>query len=267
MKNKHRLDKLLLEQKIFNNLPQAQSAIMQGKVFVNDLKISKSGTIIDSSSHITIKHKETDYVSRGGKKLKGALKILKINPEGKIAADIGSSTGGFTDCLLNKGCSLVFAIDVGYGDLDMKIRQDQRVIPIERTNARHLTWSVFDRLARKSIKNELKQQKKLPISEPQKLDLVVMDVSFISILKILPAIKKLIKPEAEIVSLVKPQFEANKDEVPKGGIISDSKLHQKIVKKVIKESEELGFTLINKCDSPIKGTQGNKEFFIYLKLK
>lgn len=267
VKNKLRLDELLLEQKHFSTILEAQSAIMQGRVFVNDIKVSKSGTTVDSSSTITIKHKETSFVSRGGEKLKGALSAFKVDPTGKIAADIGASTGGFTDCLLNNGCALVYAIDVGYGDLDMKIRQDYRVIPIERTNARHLNWPIFNRLAKKAIKNEQKQKKDIPVTEPQKIDLVVMDVSFISILRILPAIKKLINKDGEIVSLVKPQFEAAKDEVPKGGIISDPQLHQQIVDRVIKGCEEMGYTLIDKCDSPIKGTQGNKEFFIHLKLK
>lgn len=265
MQNKTRLDSLLIKRQLFNSQSEAQTAIIDGQVIVNEIKITKCGTPIQEDAQIRIKKQGTKFVGRGGEKLLGALTEFELNPIGLIAADIGASTGGFTDCLLQKNCKMVYALDVGYGQLDMKIRQDKRVIPIEKYNARFLKWRNYSKAVEKAISKELKMGKKLEITEPSKVDLIVMDVSFISILKILPALKNILNKGGSIISLVKPQFEAKKDQIDKGGIVTDTNVHQEILEKVIQGSIELGYQYLGQCTSPITGTQGNKEFFIHLK--
>lgn len=258
---KIRLDKFLVERKDFDVLPKAQSAIMAGIVFVDGQKIDKAGVLINPEAKVEVRGETCPYVSRGGLKLEGAIKQLTINnlPAGrqgeqltiknKVCLDVGVSTGGFTDYLLQNGAKKVYAVDVGYGQLDWKIRQDPRVIVIERTNARYLT-----------------KQALMPgfpdTLEP--IELCVMDVSFISILKILPALKKVLSPGAEIVSLVKPQFEAKKEQVEKGGIVKDPKVHQEVLEKIKKGSSDQGFKVAGVCESPIIGADGNKEFFVLI---
>ncbi|HAR61890.1 MAG: TlyA family rRNA (cytidine-2'-O)-methyltransferase [Candidatus Margulisiibacteriota bacterium] len=266
MNKKVRIDHLLVEKELFPTKHKAQAAIMSGKIFVDNKRIDKCGTFVKPSSPIEITKPELTYVGRGGEKLEKAILTFNIDVSRKSAADIGASTGGFSDCLLHNGCALVYAIDVGYGQLDMAIRKDHRVIPIERTNARHLTWETFREISLKAIKSEIKQGKNLEITEPEPVDLIVMDVSFISILKILEALKNIMKPEADIVSLVKPQFEATKEQVGKGGVITDPKVHGEVLERVINGAKEQGFETINWCESPIKGATGNKEFFVHLRL-
>jgi len=240
---KKRLDQYLVEIGLFESRSKAQSAIMAGKILVNEHKIEKCGALVDDKSIIRILGKKEKFVSRGGLKLEKALTEFKINPKNKICADIGASTGGFTDCLLQYGAEKIYAVDVGYGQLDYKIRTDKKVVVKEKTNARYLTEEDI----------------------PEKLDLVVIDVSFISLTKILPAVIQILKESGEVVALIKPQFEAGKEFVEKGGIVKDEEVRQQILQKIIKESKNIGFKPIAFCDSPILGADGNKEFLLYLK--
>lgn len=248
---KIRLDKFLIERKDFDVLSKAQAAIMAGLVYVNGQKIDKPGTEIKERDKVEVKGNACPYVSRGGLKLEGAIKQFSMlnaqfSIKDKVCLDVGVSTGGFTDYLLQNGAKKVYAVDVGYGQMDWKIRQDSRVVVVEKTNARYLTRATLN----------------LGPSEP--LNLCVMDVSFISILKILPALKQVLSPGAEIVSLVKPQFEAKKEQVEKGGIVKDPKVHQEVLEKIKKGSRDQGFKVSGVCESLIIGTDGNKEFFMLI---
>ena len=241
--DKERLDQLLVQKNLFETRNKAQAAIMAGIIFVEGKKIDKAGTKIPSDAQIEIKGSPCPYVSRGGLKLEGALKTFKIDPSGKICLDVGASTGGFTDCLLQHGAAKVFAVDVGYGIIDWELRNDPRVVLIERTNARNLTLET------------------LGLKEPI-IGLCTIDVSFISLDKILPAVKGVLAPNAIVIALIKPQFEAGKDEVGKGGIVKDPKVHNKVIEEVKSEAEKLGFKVKGVIDSPITGMEGNKEFLL-----
>ncbi|MFA5103834.1 MAG: TlyA family RNA methyltransferase [Candidatus Margulisiibacteriota bacterium] len=240
---KIRLDQLLVEKGFFESRTRAQSAIMAGQILVDEQKIDKAGTLINEDSKIRILGEKLKYVSRGGLKLEKALDEFGIDPINQICLDIGASTGGFTDCLLQRGAEKVYAIDVGYGQLDLKIRNDPKVVVIERTNARYLR----------------------PQDIPDKASLAVIDVSFISLSKILPAVFDLLAGDGQVAALVKPQFEAGRDKVGKGGIVKDEQARKDVLAKVIKEAESIGFKFIASCDSPISGADGNKEFLIHLK--
>lgn len=186
------------------------------------------------------------FVSRGGIKLEHALQEFCVLVSGKIALDIGSSTGGFTDCLLQHGAAKVYAVDVGYGILDWKLRNDPRVVVVERTNARYLTSN------------------QLPVTSNQKIELATIDVSFISLSKIFPAVYNLLADGAEVVALIKPQFEAKREEVPRGGIVKDERVRQAVIERVKRSAEEVGFKVIGLTRSPIEGAKGNVEYFIRL---
>jgi 23S rRNA (cytidine1920-2'-O)/16S rRNA (cytidine1409-2'-O)-methyltransferase len=242
---KERLDQLLVQKNLFASRNKAQAAIMAGLVFVDGQRVDKAGTKVAADSKIEIKGSPCPYVSRGGIKLAGALDAFKVDPKGKICLDVGASTGGFTDCLLQRGAAKVFAVDVGYGIIDWKLRNDPRVVLIERTNARNLTLSD---LGLRTLD----------------IGLAVIDVSFISLDKILPAVKTVLAPGATVIALIKPQFEAGKGEVGKGGIIKDPKVHAEVVEKIKTGAEKLGFAVMGVIDSPITGMDGNKEFLIYL---
>jgi len=244
---KKRLDQLLFEKGIASSRTKAQSIIMAGQVLINEQKIDKAGTLVDEKGTIRILGDQNPYVSRGGLKLEKALDKFKVDPTGRICLDIGASTGGFTDCLLQRGAAKVYAVDVGYGQLDLKIRNDKRVVVIEKTNARNLKPS------------------DLYGENDGKADLAVIDVSFISLSKILPAVFDLIKDKGEAIALVKPQFEAGRSEVGKGGVIKDKTVQEKALNNVIESAKKLGFKLINSTASPIKGADGNVEFLVYLK--
>ncbi|MFC1517227.1 TlyA family RNA methyltransferase [Candidatus Margulisiibacteriota bacterium] len=243
MNKKARLDVLLTEKGLAESRNKAQALIMSGNVLVNEKKIDKPGTSVPIDGIIRILGDNNPYVSRGGLKLEGALKEFKYDPKDKVVLDVGASTGGFTDCLLQKGAKHVIALDVGHNQIDYKLRKDPRVTVIEKYNARDLK------------PEDLK-------STP---DLVVMDVSFISITKILPALKNILSSGADIISLVKPQFEAGKEQVEKGGLINDPLVQQQVLGDITKAAADLGFTILDTCTSPITGKDGNKEFFIHLK--
>lgn len=237
---KQRLDILLVKKGLAPTRTRAQSFIMEGVVFVDGQKVDKSGTLIKTDSDITVKDSSLKYVSRGGLKLEGALVHFETDVRGKIALDVGASTGGFTDCLLHRGAAKVYAVDVGYGQLDWKLRNDSRVVNMEKVNARYM--------------------KQEDIPEP--VGIIVIDVSFISLTKIIPSAIQFLNPGGILVALIKPQFEVGKGEVGKGGIVRDENKHEEVVNKITKFIEELNFDVIGVIPSPIFGAQGNKEFLI-----
>jgi 23S rRNA (cytidine1920-2'-O)/16S rRNA (cytidine1409-2'-O)-methyltransferase len=238
---KKRLDQILCERLPQYSRRQLQSWIMQGRVMVDGVPVTKAGTSIAASSAITYDIQEPKYVSRAGFKLEAALEHFKIDVTGLVALDAGISTGGFTDCLLQNGAAKVYGVDVGYGQLSDKIRHDQRVIVKERVNLRTL------------------------IDVGETVDLITLDLSFISVLKVMDAVTQLLKPHAKLIILIKPQFEARKEEVGKKGIIKDPDLHQEIIARVTKGIQSYGFTLIGVIPSPIQGAMGNQEFLAYFK--
>jgi len=240
-KKKQRLDTLLYERGLAPTRSKAQGIIMAGEVLVNELIIDKPGTKIDPQSDIKIKERPP-YVSRGGEKLVSALADFGVQVTNLICADVGASTGGFTDCLLQHGAKRVYAIDVGYGQLAHKLRIDARVVVLERTNARYVET----------------------LAEP--VDLAVIDASFISLKLLLPSVKKWLKPQAQIIALIKPQFEAGKHDIAKGGVVKDVEVHRRVIRELLGFADTTGFTTAGLTVSPIKGLkQGNTEFLMWLK--
>ena len=247
---KKRLDQILVEREFFQSRARAQAAVMEGVVFVDGKRVDKAGAFFPPEVQIEVKGAPHPFVSRGGVKLEYALRQFNIKAEGKAALDVGASTGGFTDCLLKQGADKVYALDVGYGQIDWKLRQDSRVIVIERTNIRYLTPEDF--------------LKKIPPSRFRPPNLATIDVSFISLSKVLPAVYNLLGDKAEVVALIKPQFEARREQVGRGGLVKDEKVHQEVVEKVKVEAEAIGYKVKGVIPSPITGADGNIEFFIYL---
>ncbi len=238
-KKKKRLDVVIQEQYAKLSRTFIQSLIMQGKVFVEGKKITKAGTLVDVASQIILEMEQPKYVSRAGLKLERALDHFNIDVIGYVALDSGLSTGGFTDCLLQRGAKKVYGVDVGYGQVHEKIRCDSRVVIMERTNLRYLQ----------------------PLEEL--VDIVTLDLSFISVLKIIDVVASVLKNGGKLVVLIKPQFEAKRQDVGKGGIITDDVVHQKVLKKVKQGIEERGFICKGTVESPILGGSGNKEFLGY----
>ncbi|KAM7271858.1 hypothetical protein ACFE04_031072 [Oxalis oulophora] len=238
-KKKKRLDEICLERFEQYSRTLIQSWIVQGKVFVDGKVVNKAGTGIPDKAVVEIKAEVPKYVCRAGYKLEAAIEQLEIDVAGKVALDSGLSTGGFTDCLLQHGVSFVYGVDVGYGQVAEKIRTDKRVSIIERTNLRYLS--------------EL----------PQKVDLVTLDLSFISILLVMPAVVNLMKEDSTLVTLVKPQFEARRSQVGKGGIVKDPLVHQEVLERIINGVEKFGFHSKGCIESPIKGAEGNTEFLVH----
>jgi 23S rRNA (cytidine1920-2'-O)/16S rRNA (cytidine1409-2'-O)-methyltransferase len=240
---KVRADVLLTEKGLAPSRARAQALILAGKVFVGGNRIEKSGEALDATSPIEVREPDHPFVSRGGVKLEGALDAFEYDPTGKVVADFGASTGGFTDCLLQRGATKVFAIDVGYGQLHHKLRQDPRVISMERTNARHVT--------------------RADLSEPA--DLVVIDASFIGLEKLLPAAYEILVPGGEVLGLIKPQFQVGQDKVGKGGVVRDMEVRRDAVRALVHDAEEIGFERRAEADSVITGPKGNQETFIWLR--
>jgi 23S rRNA (cytidine1920-2'-O)/16S rRNA (cytidine1409-2'-O)-methyltransferase len=247
---KVRLDKLLLERGIASSRERAQALILAGKILVNGQKIEKAGAGVEESVDIRLLGEDLKYVSRAGLKLEEALRHWQIDVAGKVCLDVGTSTGGFTDCLLQRGAARVIAVDTGHGQIDFRLRQDARVRLLEKTNARYLT----------------------PEQVGEVVDLVVMDVSFISATLVLPAVIASALPQSDerdgrhgrrIVVLVKPQFEAGREQVGKGGIVRDPVVQKAAVEKVRHSLLELGCTQTDLTDSPILGGEGNREFLLY----
>ena len=244
MKIKKRLDVLLVERLYADSRTKAQAIIMSGNVYVNGQKADKPGTSFEETVDIEVRGAVCPYVSRGGLKLEKALRDFGVKPEGYVCSDSGASTGGFTDCLLQQGAKKVFAIDVGYGQLDWKIRSDERVVVMERTNIRYVTPE--------------------DLGEP--LDLSVIDVSFIGLEIVLPTIKTLLKPTGQVLCLIKPQFEAGKENVGKKGVVRDPKIHKMVLDHFVDLVNSLNFKILGLTFSPVKGPEGNIEFLGHLTL-
>ena len=240
---KERIDVLLVEQGFFSSRERAKAALMEGVVFVDGERIDKAGTKISEEAEITVKGEECPYVSRGGYKLEKAIKVFDIKLDGKVCVDIGASTGGFTDCMLQNGAAKVYAIDVGYGQLDWKLRTDPRVVNIEKCNVRYLE----------------------PEQVPEKAGFISVDVSFISLELIFPVMTRLLDDDGECMCLIKPQFEAGREEASAGkGVIRDPAVHEKVINKVIESAAENGLYINGLSFSPVKGAKGNIEYLISL---
>ena len=239
---KERLDVLLVQRGLAPSREKAKVMIMEGNVFVAGQREDKAGTSFDDKVEIEVRGNTLKYVSRGGLKLEKAMANFGISLEDKVCMDIGASTGGFTDCMLQNGAKKVYAVDVGYGQFAWKLRQDERVVCMEKTNIRYVTPEDIDDV----------------------LDFASVDVSFISLTKVLPAAKELLNEQGEMVCLIKPQFEAGKEKVGKKGVVRDPKVHEEVIEKVISFAQEIGFGIKNLEFSPIKGPEGNIEYLVYI---
>ena len=244
MGKRERLDKILVERRLVASREEGRGRILAGDVWVNDRPITKAGTLLDEGVAIRIKA-ALPYVSRGGSKLEKALREFAVEVCGKVVLDVGASTGGFTDCLLAHGASRVYAVDVGYGQLDWKLRNDPRVLVFERTNIRYLKLSDLPRAA----------------------DLATIDVSFISLRLVLPQVKTLLHSGAPVVALIKPQFEVGKGKVGKGGVVRSREEHQRVIDEISSAAVGLGYQVARVTESPLLGPKGNKEFFIHLQAR
>lgn len=239
---KERLDVLLVEKGLVSSRERAKSSIMAGLVFVDGQRVDKAGTMVSIEKNIVVTGDSIGYVSRGGLKLAKALEHFSIDLTGKVMADIGASTGGFTDCALQNGAVGVYAIDVGYGQLAWSLRTDSRVVNMERTNIRNVTTA--------------------DLGKP--VDFASIDVAFISLTKVLPAVKTLLAETGTVVALIKPQFEAGRDKVGKKGVVKDPVVHIEVITNIVNASCELGFVPIGLTYSPVKGPEGNIEYLIHL---
>lgn len=241
--SKKRLDQLLFERALAESRERAKALIMEGIVYVNGIKENKPGSQISEDSVIEVKGNTLPYVSRGGLKLEKALSIFNVDPKGKKCIDCGASTGGFTDVLLQNGAALVYAVDVGYGQLAWKLRNDPRVINLERTNVRYIDHETV----------------------PDIIDLAVMDASFISIKLLLPAVSSLLSDDADLICLIKPQFEAGRERVGKKGVVRDRKTHIDVIKEIVEFAPSVGLYPCELDYSPIKGPEGNIEYLCHMK--
>ncbi|HCJ67492.1 MAG TPA: TlyA family rRNA (cytidine-2'-O)-methyltransferase [Elusimicrobia bacterium] len=271
---KERLDKLLVTKRLVNTRNKAERLILAGEIYVNQEKISKPSKLIDPDSKIEVR-KRFPYVSRGGLKLEKALSFFNIEAKDKICLDVGASTGGFTDCLLKHGAKLVYALDVGYGQLDWSLRNNPRVVNIEKTNIRyfgkHELALIIENELPRIIEHESPRISSTlnpktihyPLSTLNSLlpDLVTIDVSFISLEKVLPRVCELLKEKSKIIALIKPQFEAGKDKVKKG-VVKDKKIQDEVIEKIKKFMQNLGLGISGIIPSPLKGPKGNTEYLI-----
>lgn len=240
---KPRLDQLLVDRGLFPSREQARRAVMAGQVEVAGRRVDKAGTPIDPAAAVTLIGPKEPFVSRAGRKLAGALDRLGLDPAGLVCLDVGASTGGFTDCLLQRGAARVYALDVGYGQLDARLRADPRVVVMERVNVRHLPGDAL----------------------PERCDLATVDVSFISLAKVVPALVPHLAPDGRLLVLIKPQFEAGRGAVGKGGILRDEAVRRATVERVVGELGALGLEPLATFDSPVPGAGGNREAFALLR--
>ncbi|MCI1931679.1 MAG: TlyA family RNA methyltransferase [Clostridia bacterium] len=245
MTNKERLDILLFERKLVPSRERAKAIIMAGEVYVDGMKEYKAGTKIDRAAKIEVKGNEMKYVSRGGYKLEKAVNEFGLKLDGKICMDIGASTGGFTDCMLQNGAKKVYSVDVGYGQFAWKLRNDEKVVCLEKTNIRYIT------------KDQV----------PDSVEFASVDVSFISLTKVIPPALKVMSDDAQMVCLIKPQFEAGREKVGKKGVVKDIKVHIEVIEKIIDFAFDIGLNILNIGFSPIKGPEGNIEYLIFLDRK
>ena len=239
---KERLDVLLVKRGLAPSREKAKAIIMSGIVFVDNEREDKAGTTFEEKGNIEVRGKTLKYVSRGGLKLEKAMDVFGVKIEGKTCMDVGASTGGFTDCMLQNGAVKVYSVDVGHGQLAWKLVQDDRVICMDRTNIRYVTPDQIDDV----------------------LDFASIDVSFISLTKVLLPVKNLLKENGQIVCLIKPQFEAGRENVGKKGVVRDKKVHVQVIEKVIEYAMSIGFKILNLDYSPVKGPEGNIEYLLYL---
>jgi 23S rRNA (cytidine1920-2'-O)/16S rRNA (cytidine1409-2'-O)-methyltransferase len=239
---RQRADVLLVERELAPSRERARALILAGKVFSGERRIDKAGDQLPLDAVLSVRGQEHPYVSRGGVKMAGALDAFALSPDGVVAADFGASTGGFTDCLLTRGARRVYAIDVGYGQLHERMRRDERVVVMERTNARHLEAGAL----------------------PEPLDWVVIDASFIGLAKLLPAAHALLRPGGEVVALIKPQFEVGRAAIGKHGVVRDAEARSEAIARTVAEAVALGFELRAQADCVIAGPQGNLEHFVWL---
>ena len=239
---KARLDQLVFERGLTESRERAKTTIMSGVVFVNGQRADKPGTAVDPEAVIEIRGDVLPFVSRGGYKLDKALKVFPVDPAGKLCLDCGASTGGFTDVLLQHGARKVYAVDVGYGQLAWKLRTDERVVNLERTNLRYVTPELI----------------------PEPIELAVMDVSFISIRLVIPAVKQLLCPDADYICLIKPQFEAGREEVGKKGVVRDPAVHEHVIESILQFAPGIGLSVVGLDYSPIKGPEGNIEYLCHM---
>lgn len=239
---KKRIDVLLFERGLAPSREKARTLIMAGSVYVNNQKFDKPGDTVSDDAEIEVRGSTLKYVSRGGLKLEKAMQIFPIDLNGKICMDIGASTGGFTDCMLQNGAQKVYSVDVGYGQLAWQLRQDPRVVNLERTNARYLT--------REQV--------------PEEIDFFSVDVSFISLRIILPAVRPLLRDGGQAVCLIKPQFEAGREKVGKKGVVRDRAVHEEVVETICRFAFENGYSVLGLTFSPVKGPEGNIEYLVYL---
>lgn len=244
MGKRERLDLLLLERRLVDSREEGRRKILAGDVLVNDQAVTKAGSLIDSGAAIRLKERSR-YVSRGGLKLEKALGEFAVDVGGKTALDVGASSGGFTDCLLAHGAARVFAVDVGYGQLDWKLRNDPRVVVFEKTNIRHLARSAL----------------------PGSAELATIDASFISLKLILPRVKDLLAARHEVIALIKPQFEVGKGKVGKGGVVRSAEEHARVIGEIQESAAAIGYEIAGVTESPLLGPKGNKEFLIYLRAR
>ena len=242
MSDKKRLDVLLVEKGLAESREKAKAIIMSGIVYVDGEKEDKAGSTFSSEALIEVRGKTLKYVSRGGLKLEKAMEVFPVNPDGKICMDVGASTGGFTDCMLQNGASKVYAVDVGYGQLAWKLRQDERVVVMEKTNIRYVK----------------------PEDIEDKIELASVDVSFISLSKVLPPLRELLAEEASVVCLIKPQFEAGREKVGKKGVVRDRAVHAEVIENVTGFARDNGFHVMGLDFSPVKGPEGNIEYLMLI---
>ena len=242
MGKRERLDRLLIERGLVTSREEGRGRILAGDVLVNDQPLTKAGTLVPAQALIRIKSRGTVYASRGGNKLEAALQNFAVDPAGKTVLDVGASTGGFTDCLLAHGARQVFAVDVGYGQLDWRLRNDPRVVVFEKTNIRHLKLAAL----------------------PGPADMATIDVAFISLKLVIPQVKSLLVTDGEIIALIKPQFEVGKGKVGKGGVVRLREEHERVIEEIKSSAVELGYAIRGVIESPLLGPAGNKEFFIHL---
>lgn len=245
MKNKNtgkRLDQALVDRGLIRSRERAKAVIMAGKVWVNGIKIDKPGSQVNQDAQLEVKAPDHPYVSRGGLKLEKALHYFPVSVQGSVCLDIGASTGGFTDCLLKFGAQKVYAVDVGYGQIDWSLRQDDRVVVIERTNIRHLPYEAIGR----------------------PMDMVVADTSFISLKTVIPAAEKFMRSGTNVLALIKPQFEAGKENVGKGGIVKDVQIRNQVKQDIILFFQDRGYKINGTVTSPVLGAKGNEEYVISL---
>ena len=239
---KIRLDQYLVQHGMIQSRERAKALIMAGVVFVNEQKVDKAGEMIKEDAKVEVRGHDIGYVSRGGLKLEKAMQVFPMRPDGKVCMDIGASTGGFTDCMLQNGATKVYAVEVGFGQLDWKLRSDERVVCMERTNARYLDRDQI----------------------PDELDFASIDVSFISLKLILPAVHRVLKEGGHVACLIKPQFEAGREKVGKKGVVRDPDVHLEVLENFLTHAKDSGFTVLDITFSPIRGPEGNIEYLGYL---